>query len=779
MSSVTNRNKDKEHRMRMISINEAEAILDPFWDSSLSELNQWTVEPGAAHGLGVHQNWCWVAFEWARGPADGPALRMSRDCGVDCGDYDRLVLSVMAPPEAVVRLLAATDRGPRRLDAPPAGTKKRELALALDGATRLNRVTIEVEAGTDGIASGWFNWLGLQHSGRLARMLTARTAWDARWQKHLKDEAFEPTFTPAYGLILNAGELAALRERHAALTADGSPSPFVAAAELAARVAPESLIHDFVNFWGDSRYNRERDHDKFVLNHGLNAAIAGHLLQDKRLLRLAARYAMSIGVSENWDDGFICRFPGGTFEHRCFVQSLCAYEVAGILDLAGECFTDVGRAFLLRRLAEEAIGTIQFNTWKHDYIFGCNQLAWFTPGRMLALAVLNRHWPRVRPYLDIAYRELCESLERSILPDGGYVEGPTYFRCIGRDAGLGVYCYSRAIGRPMAELIPEPMRRCGDFGEALISTDTATDVVPICDAGNRHEMISQAIMAELLPESAWTRMLHKAIARNSGWPINDWSRVLAAPTLADAAIAWGLIARMPAATPEPRAFVQLPAMGPLVSQRRQGDDWVKLIIQGNQAGAGHTHEDKGGFVLEFAGETFALDPGTCDYSHPLAGELKNCERHNMLVPYGRPERPHPACPLPYDVKPVGTGDATAFHAEIDATPGWDGLYRRWHRTWDSPTPDVLTVTDDYELAAGHGVEFYWQTRLPATVDGNRAVISGTRGRVELEAPEGCAWRVDELSLMDGAQYRLAFRYASSQGTFRVLVELKSFDDAKF
>lgn len=29
-----------------IPVNEAEAILDPFWDSALSGLDQWTVEPG-------------------------------------------------------------------------------------------------------------------------------------------------------------------------------------------------------------------------------------------------------------------------------------------------------------------------------------------------------------------------------------------------------------------------------------------------------------------------------------------------------------------------------------------------------------------------------------------------------------------------------------------------------------------------------------------------------------------------------------------------------------
>ena len=33
--------------------------------------------------------------------------------------------------------------------------------------------------------------------------LAAQPAWNARWDKHLKNDAFEPTFTPTYGLFLN------------------------------------------------------------------------------------------------------------------------------------------------------------------------------------------------------------------------------------------------------------------------------------------------------------------------------------------------------------------------------------------------------------------------------------------------------------------------------------------------------------------------------------------------------------------------------------------------
>lgn len=758
--------------MQIVTINEAEAILSPFWDKSLSDLNQWNIDPVLTHALKVYQEWCWVAFEWVQRPVDGPTLRMSRQYCVDCTEYDRLLLSVMTPKSTVVRLLAETDCGLRLLEASPIGLKKQELVLELEGATQLYSVTIEIEAGADGIASGWFNWLGLQHSGRLEHMLMMQTVWDANWQKHLKEESFEPSFTPAYGLVLNAWELAALREWHSEMMKDGRSSPFIAAAEAAARITPESLIHEHVNFWFDSRYNRERDHDKFILNHGMNAAIAGHLLRDKSLLRLAARYAMSIGMCKNWHDGFICHFPGGVFEHRCFVQSLCAYEVACILDLAGEYFTDTGRDFLLRRLAEEAIGAIQFNTWRHSYIFSCNQLAWFTSGRILALGVLQCHWPRVRPYLDIAYQELCESLDRIILPDGGYAEGPAYFLCVGRDASMGIYYYSRAVGRPMAEFIPKPMKHCGNFADVLISTDDTRDVISICDGGDGlHDVTSQAIMADLLPGSAWVHMLIKTLARNMGWLNNDWSPI-SMRSMTDAAITWSVIQGMQSTSSKLRTFVDLPVMGPLASHRCLGGEMIKIFIQGNQAGAGHTHEDKGSFVLEFAGETFAVDPGSCDYGNPLSDMLTRCERHNMLVPYGTPERPHPANPLPYDVKPHGNGDDTAFHAEIDATPGWNGYYHRWFRTWDSPTPDVLTIMDEYELTAGDGVEFYWQTLLPVTMDGRFVTITGVRGCVKLEAPEGCVWRLEDLPLLNGVQHRLSCRYTGISGTAIITVYLE-------
>jgi hypothetical protein len=212
-------------------------------------------------------------------------------------------------------------------------------------------------------------------------------------------------------------------------------------------------------------------------------------------------------------------------------------------------------------------------------------------------------------------------------------------------------------------------------------------------------------------------------------------------------------------------------MGPVASTRRVGRDWVKILVMGNKAGAGHTHEDKGSFVLEFAGDTFAMDPGTCDYSSPLAGIVSNCERHNMLVPYGFSERPAPQKPLMTAIIPRARGDRIRFNAEADFTPGWKTYYRRWVRSWSSPTSDRLTIIDDYELERGYGVEFYWQTLLDVVLSEGRVVIRGRRGRVEITPPEGVEVRLDELPLLDGIQKRIVFRHAGRKGRLETIVRL--------
>ena len=736
--------------MKTTPINSAEAVFEAFFDETLSGLPKWKIHGDGADGLTVVQKWAWVQYDWQRPPADpaAPALRMSRTYAVACADYDALMFSLVAPPGARVALIAETDAGPQRNLSTPFRAHKRELLLALGGARQLQSLTVEIYADSarnPGGACGWFNWIGLQHDGQLQRYLRQVARFDEHWEDYLKPDTFEPTFEPAYGLHLTGRELAAAR---AALAQAGGArsSPLWELAEDAQKLVPEKMTTEYVNFWNDTRFNRVRDTGNLLLTHGANAAQASVLFRDKKLGRLAARYAICLAHCTRWDPSFLSWMAGCKWEHRAFVPSLVMYDCALILDLCGEWFTDYGRELILRRLAEEGQGTNNYNAWWYTYIYWCNQTAWFMPGRMYAYLVLEQTLPvkwepypkpvtsRVVPYTDLALADLLDSLGKILLPDGGYTEGPTYFTFTARQALITFYYYARARGREARSLVPPTLYATAIMAETLASTADDSAMILICDA----QYVPQegvAFLAWLMPDSHWVGIFRKSVARSGGQPM----------TL----LAQNLARDIPAKGPDFHPVVDMPKIGQMASHRRLGGEMVKLFLMGNQAGASHTHEDKGSFVLEFAGDSFAKDFGICDYSNPLADMMKHCQRHNMLVPLtAGGARPKPANPIFADITPRGHGDETSFHATMELAAGWEGWFTRWTRHWDAPSPAELTITDHWSVEKGDGVAFCWTTPLPITLDAekHRAVIEGRRGRATLTWGEGIEARVESLPL---------------------------------
>jgi hypothetical protein len=740
--------------MKLTPINSGEAIFEAFFDEHLSTYALWKVD-GAGSGIATRQIWAWAQFEWESPPADpsAPALRARSSYDVDCTGYETLLFSLIAPEGSRVALIADTELGERRSLSTPFAHRKRELRLPLDGAVRLRGLQVEIfadAAKTPGTACGWFNWIGLENAAELGRHLRQFERFDGGWEGYLKPEGYEPSFEPAYGLHLTGAELVGVR---ASLEAAGGreKSPLHGFAADAANLVPERMIGEFVNFWNDMRICRERDVGKHLLTHGANAAQASVLFRDARLGRLAARYAISLAHCTRWDASFMVWMPGCVWEQRGFVSSLVMYDCALILDLCGEWFTDYGRALILRRLAEEGHGTNTFGIWFWEYLFWCNQTAWFMPGRMLSYLVLERTMPlhhrpypmpvhsRVAPYTELAVAELLDNLSKVLLPDGGYTEGPAYFTWTARQAFISLYYYARARGKNLRDLVPAAMQATARLAEMLVSTDESSQVILICDAIYLNQE-ALAFLAWFMPESHWVTMFRKSLAAAGGQPCTALTAVL--------------LPDIPAEGPALPPFSAMPEIGMMASVRRHEGETVKLFLMGNQSGASHTHEDKGSFVLEFAGESFAMDFGSCDYSNPLADLLKHAQRHNMLVPLSGGVRPRPKNPIFHDLRHTGRGDAVRFHAELDVSPGWEGWFRRWDRTWDSPFPGELTITDDWEVEQGDGVVFHWTTPLAIRLEGKTAVIEGRRGRAILSYPADCEAVVEQVPLENPIWHRI-------------------------
>lgn len=745
--------------MNTIPINSGEAVFEPFWDPEISEFDSWKVSVNDVGGLAIGQDWCFLAFKWESAVKDVPILEMSR-CysNLNCNDYDELVVSAALPKDSYLRV---DIEGEGRLLGqvyPLSEGMKVEYSLPLSGMESINNITLIVFSSKGNAGSGWFNWIGLKNKELTKAHIAQYRKRGCNWDKYIKQEGYTPDFEPVYGILINSDELKGLRIKHQEYVSlnGADSSPYIKAAKEALEHIPENYINDYVNFWTDTRYNRERDHGKYLLNHGINAAIAGLLTKDAALLRLAARFAMSIAMSDNWDDGFICDFPGSTFEHRSFVQSLCLKEVATILDLAGDLFTPLGRDVILRRIASEGIPAINYDTWRHEYIFACNQMALFSSGRMYGYGVLLKHFPRVKPYMELAFADLIETLNSSILPDGGYVEGPNYFTCVGSNGGASLYYYARAMGTDIDKLIPDIIKKTSSFAALIESTADGADVIPICDAGDIMGQETLAFMAVLLPESRWSAMYEKSVKRTG---------------LPDNILSWLVDSKISKNYKKPQPVVKMPLMGSASSYRILNGREVKILVMGNSAGAGHTHEDKGSLVLEYAGEVLLVDPGTCDYANPISMDLKTCQRHNMLIPFGVEGRPAPDNPLPFDIIPNIEGDHISFNAEFDLSPGWGEYYDIWKRTIHSPTPDKITITDKYKLKKGNGTAFLLQTFKDVFIDGNTITIEGDNCGLTAVVPDNAEVVVDILPLLAGKQNRISVINNVSEGVIKVDISL--------
>ena len=749
--------------VRVTKINSAEAIFEPFFDPAISGFKEWKISDGKNHGLNVWQFWAYVSFEWTKNPVKGIALDMNRDYDVNCSKYDKLLVSAAIPICSKIEVIASTDKGIRKKEFKSPDIYKKEFALDLDGAKKITNVRIILKCDTSGVQQGWFNWVGLQNSEKLKDYLDQWTKFDPLWDGYLQPESYNPKFVPQYGLIADSSEMEAIRKIHNDYLAEHKTSPFLETVKTLKNTEPEKYIREYVTR-EQNLFNREREHGEMltVLHYtqtdfpgtGYNLAVAAILTKDKALLRLAARYALSIAACTNWEEGAVNNFPGSMWNPRCFSHTLYCYELAMILDLAGDEFTWLGREFLLRRIAEEGLGAINWVTMKYEYIYHCNQLGWFSMGRMAGSLALEKTWPRAKWMAEQSYKDIIESINYVILPDGGYVEGPVYFQPIAGNAGLAMYMYAKNRNKKLEEVIPDNMLKTSSFAEVIISTNKNQDVIPFCDATEKVNYDMLAIMATALPNSQWRNLLNNKIKREGGIPAS--------------LLSLALISKLPKEKVEPLPFVHLTEMNVMSSHRKVEGEDLKIVFLGNKAHSDHNHEDKGSFIIEFAGDNFAMDPGTCDYANPLHHLLKHCQRHNMLVPFGIDERPAPTRPVPYDLKLTGIGDAKSFNASINATQGWDAYYKKWERSISSSTPEELVIKDDYELIKGKGVEFYWNTKLAVKIEGNRAIITGNKGKVELLFPKSGSLRIDDLPLADDSiQKRIVFKKDGMKGSFEI------------
>ena len=151
-------------------------------------------------------------------------------------------------------------------------------------------------------------------------------------------------------------------------------------------------------------------------------------------------------------------------------------------------------------------------------------------------------------------------------------------------------------------------------------------------------------------------------------------------------LAWQLGQRRPRRSrtrAEPRRAARDGGRG--LARGSSDDATLKLFLMGNKAGAGHTHEDKGSFVRRVRRRDVRHRPGHLRLLQPPRGDPEALPaaldaRRRSVHPGVR--IPRARCPR--TSSPSVRATSAASTPGSSPRPGWEGTYRRWVRTWDSP-----------------------------------------------------------------------------------------------
>lgn len=671
-----------------------------------------------------------------------------------CADFDTCVFFFRNRGTPIdVQVTVFTDVGRESRQATDIGGNAykswTEMEVFLGGGKLIKNISIKVSFRKRGVAYSQITFLGLilrdtsefnvyqKHLDRYAKI---------NWSGLLRGGSYEPEFKPYYGVFVTKEELDENRRRYGETHGDE-------VTELFERAAPERAISDYAYSTHCTRahtYKRLNELNDlpvhFIAKNAAVMSYASLMMKDKRLMRMAARYALTLASYHSWAENPLCQTVGGTFS-AAFGASEKSFYLAIALDCAGEALTPQGHDYILKSLMQKGVSQINYSMWARDPIKS-NQAAAFIKGKMAGLAIFNKVWPRVEPQIRIAKDELDECLDNVFSDDGGFMESTSYLNYSMKNAIPSYMLYSRIHDCSIQSVSPDNLLKSSDYADIISSTCENPGCVAL-SIGQNHSwspisLNVLAFMAAALPESLWGN-LYERRWRESG---NGFSCGLGINGLWESEL--HKMAKRNG-TGKPKPFVCLESCGLLSSTRETScGDVVKLVMVGDASGVGKKHYDVGSVILEYAGDVFAMDMPV------YYGVYTEAQYHNMLVPRlgdGMLGNPHNYSKIfewtdeRNAMRPSGNGDKECFSGRIEASNGWDDkFFRKWNRDVMSDNPNSFVIRDEYELGSeAKGVAFIWMTYLPLSVTGNIVVIHGERGgECEITAPKDCEIKIDEF-----------------------------------
>ena len=369
---------------------------------------------------------------------------------------------------------------------------------------------------------------------------------------------------------------------------------------------------------------------------------------------------------------------------------------------------------------------------------------------------MEKTYPRYRVNLLEAERDLKAMANHYLQPDGGTLEGMGYWHSVG-EVFPTLYALARRHGKPFRDAMGERVRRTADYALDMLSTAGDGDTfLTINAAGQGHlkpSLMMAAVFAGAVESAPWRRIYTRLAGESN--PEVDWFHLVVAPETPPG----GTVRSRGTGAP----FYHFPSTGH-AGVRREADriGTIRLHLFSGRSRGGHSHQDKGSFILEAAGEQLALDRGTTGYDNPVHLLMGKAAWHNLVVP-------EDADGKALEQQPLSTSGGRLLRAEFegnvldlvcDNRNAWaPGLFCRNRRRVWSPAPELYVIDDDLALSASQVVSFRLNGPFPIVKDADGAwSVPGSRARLRIHAVnwqpiaesvtrEGVDWRGQPVWLL--------------------------------
>lgn len=710
--------------MRLQRINYAEAIIEPFYDGSdsdrtdkkFSQLEHYRVTASDPVKVKAEQNWHGVQVQMDRGQAAW--LEMTRTCRLNIEGFDifRIFGSI---PGCVRQTVRARIDGQwvTVCDQAPGTNNTDEQDYPVSGK-ELTELTIRLEQDGERDSACVLYWLGLSNRQREQAMLALRSEFTPDWPDMLQEGDFEP----AIGIWFDGKELEPMRKRLHTPPFAPIYEKMRQEAEAALDAQPEQNIGEYIGN-PDRRWVRARDRNNpSTAEIMTKLAFVGLVEKDSRMMRMAVRMALSVAHCDKWTESIMGALPGCSWHHRSFTEEIYCRACALVLDWAGSWLTSYGAHAVLDAIIMKGLPRLESDFKRYEYIRRMNQGIVFSSGRIFGLLACCHFYSRYDSQLREAEKDLYEMLDAYILPDGGSVEGPSYWNYTFSQAIPIFYVLSRYHNKPLGDVVPKNMAKSGIHALSLLSiTGKGNYSIPVNDAHSRvFEPSLMAALYEITGDEAYRTLLMLNLEAKNTQP--DFAMFIMAPN--DLSAPDGF---------RQEGFTALPDLGQTRIIRSHPDfGRVSLSFFSGSADIGHYHMDKGSFVLETEQEALLIDRGVTSYNHPDTQLMQLPEYHNMLIPQLPGERLLQEPTLDGAVLKKAIFENGCFETTGDITRAWDDpRIRKQTRDIRSDRPDHFIVTDVLELEEEWDAVFWLQTHAACEAAENGVCVVGEHARVTI------------------------------------------------